>query len=88
MQHLKRAVCQEGHCWGQAFEVAPDMTSPIDWGWTNPLDWRPLWSILHRQAYPSFSSYCKLWLQERLKGPPNSAQHCVNDVEEAGMETV
>ena len=46
VQHLKRAVYQGGHCWGQALEVAPEMPSPTDWGWMNPHDWRPLWSIL------------------------------------------
>ena len=46
VQHLKRAVYQGGHCWGQALEVAPNMPSPTDWGWMDPSDWRPLWSTL------------------------------------------
>ncbi|KAK0150015.1 hypothetical protein N1851_009250 [Merluccius polli] len=35
VQHLKRAVYQGGHCWGQALEVAPNMPSPADWGSDN-----------------------------------------------------
>ncbi|XDV18177.1 hypothetical protein PO909_023930 [Leuciscus waleckii] len=46
VQHLKRAVYQGGHCWGQTFEEAPNMPFPTDWGWIDPSDWRPLWSTL------------------------------------------
>ena len=38
VQHLKRAVYQGGHCWGQALVVAPKMPSPTDWGWMDPSD--------------------------------------------------
>lgn len=32
-QHVRRAVLQGGHCWGQALAVSPTLPSPVDWGW-------------------------------------------------------
>ncbi len=36
VQHIKRAVYQEGHCWGNATKAAPEVPSPENWGWTEP----------------------------------------------------
>lgn len=46
VQHIKRAVYQGGHCWGNAFKVAVDMPSPEDWGWIDPHNWKPMWTTL------------------------------------------
>ena len=32
-QHVKRAVYQAGHVWGQAHICNPSLPSPSDWGW-------------------------------------------------------
>ena len=46
IQHIKRAVYQGGHCWGNMFKVAIEMPSPEDWGWVDPHNWRPIWTNL------------------------------------------
>ncbi|XP_071853660.1 uncharacterized protein [Apostichopus japonicus] len=46
LQHTKRAVYQGGHCWGKALEVCMEMPSPDKWGWTDPPNWRPMWTSL------------------------------------------
>ncbi len=33
VQHIKRAAYQAGHCWAQVMIAAPEMPSPVDWGW-------------------------------------------------------
>jgi len=32
-QHVRRAVYEGGHVWGQALLSAPAIPSPTDWGW-------------------------------------------------------
>ena len=44
VQHIQRAVYQGGHCWGKAFQVSFDLPSPGNWGWTDPNNWKPLWT--------------------------------------------
>ena len=46
VQHINRAVFQGGHCWGNMFKVATQLPSPGNWGWVDPLDWKPLWTTL------------------------------------------
>ena len=48
MQHLKRAVYQGSHVWGQAFVSSPELPSPSQWGWTKNTEgqWEPLWTTL------------------------------------------
>ncbi len=47
-QHIKRAVYQGGHCWGQAAVKEAILPDPKDWGWqTGPNRvWEPLWTVL------------------------------------------
>ena len=53
VQHIKRAVYQGGHCWGHATEAAPEMPSPENWGWTEPSNWKPIWTTLPEAAVSS-----------------------------------
>ena len=46
VQHIKREVYQGGHCWGQATAVAQKLTSPNEWGWAEPPNWKQLWTTL------------------------------------------
>lgn len=56
LQHVKRAVYQGGHVWGQASLPSPPLPNPSDWGWTatNDGQWKPYWSHL-----PSASEVCR-----------------------------
>ncbi|XP_063958716.1 uncharacterized protein LOC135154779 [Lytechinus pictus] len=41
-QHVKRAVYQAGHIWGQSQKANPELPSPADWGWTKDDEgWHP-----------------------------------------------
>ena len=37
-QHVKRAIYQGGHVWGQALLAFPVLPSPTSWGWTKTED--------------------------------------------------
>ena len=47
LQHVKRAVFQAGHVWGQSLVANASVPSPSDWGWERIGDaWTPKWSTL------------------------------------------
>ena len=48
LQHIKRAVYQGGHCWGKMVQATIGMPPPGDWGWVDPQNWRPMWTIYLR----------------------------------------
>ena len=48
LQHIKRAVYQGGHCWGNMVQATIGMPPPGDWGWVDPQNWRPMWTIYLR----------------------------------------
>ena len=48
LQHIKRAVYQGGHSWGKVLQATIGMPPPGDWGWVNPQNWRPMWTIYMR----------------------------------------
>ena len=48
LQHIKRAVYQGGHCWGKMLQATIGMPPPGDWGWVDPQNWRPMWTIYLR----------------------------------------
>ena len=53
-QHIKRAVLQGGHIWGQALSTHMRLPIPSEWGWReSPDGWTPLWTTL-----PDISSCC------------------------------
>ena len=53
-QHIKRAVFQGGHCWGQALSLQMTLPCPSEWGWEQSLNgWTPRWTTL-----PDTSSSC------------------------------
>ena len=50
-QHVRRAVYQGGHIWGQALIARPEYPDPSSWGWNKKQSgtsttWTPLWSTL------------------------------------------
>ena len=52
-QHLKRAVYQAGHIWGQCLVANPELPSPSLWGWNkanNDNTCTPCWSTLPEAA--------------------------------------
>ena len=53
LQHVKRAVFQAGHVWGQALVANASVPSPSDWGWERIGDaWTPKWSTLAEASKP------------------------------------
>ncbi len=56
VQHVRRAVYQAGHIWGQALVCNPELPSPSDWGWKRNADggWVPFWT-----AIPEASKGCR-----------------------------
>ena len=55
-QHVRRAVYQGGHVWGQALVPAPALPSPGDWWWSSTCDqiYEPYWTTL-----PEASKVCQ-----------------------------
>jgi len=50
-QHVKRAVYQAGHVWGQSLEPIQELPSPSEWGWKDsPHGWEPLWTTLPKAS--------------------------------------
>ena len=47
-EHVKRAVYQGGHMWGQVLVSTPELPSPCKWGWskTSEGDYEPFWTCL------------------------------------------
>jgi len=58
VQHTKTAVYQAGHIWGQTFKATSALPSPGDWGWTDPPEWKPLWTTLHEASISSRELLC------------------------------
>ncbi|KAG0700758.1 hypothetical protein GWK47_025468 [Chionoecetes opilio] len=58
VQQIKRAVYTGGHCWGNVLKVVMDLPSPGDWGWINPRNWKPLWSMLPEASTSSRELIC------------------------------
>ena len=46
-QHIRRAVLQGAHTWGQTLLCQPALPSPADWGWQRQARrWSPYWTTL------------------------------------------
>ncbi len=63
-QHVKRAVYQRGHVWGQTLLTTPSLPSPTSWGWTKTEDglYEPIWTMLpeaSKACYELLSCKCK-----------------------------
>ena len=55
IEHIKRAVYQGGHVWGQALVPIQLLPSPSDWGWEPSMQgWKPKWTVL-----PEASKACQ-----------------------------
>ena len=71
-QHVRRAVFQGGHIWGQATNPQPALPSPTAWGWRKMDDglYQPLWSTLPEatKSCQELVSYgCKKGCKKRCK---------------------
>lgn len=71
-QHVKRAVFQGGHIWGQALIPHPELPSPCSWGWLRSDDglYEPLWTTLEeasKSCYELLCCGCKKGCQKRCK---------------------
>ena len=63
-QHVKRAVFQAGHIWGQSLIGEPNVPSPDLWGWKRVKDDSPLDSMLDHSSRCSqrMSRTVKMWM--------------------------
>ncbi|KAL8561151.1 hypothetical protein ACOMHN_054522 [Nucella lapillus] len=71
-EHVKRAVYQGGHVWGQILLPAPELPPPTNWGWsrTGEGQYTPYWSRLPEAAYSCIelvSCKCKKGCVRRCK---------------------
>ena len=52
-QHIRRAVLQGAHTWGQTLLCQPALPSPADWGWQRQASrWSPYWTTLKVHLTP------------------------------------
>ena len=63
-EHVKRALYQGGHVWGQVLVSTPELPSPCKWGWskTSEGDYEPFWTCLPdagKSSYELVSCKCK-----------------------------
>ena len=58
LQHIRRAVYQGGHCWGNMLHACLDMPTPGNWGWVDPNNWKPLWTTLPEASVSSRELLC------------------------------
>ena len=65
-EHVKRAVYQGGHVWGQMLVSTPALLSPCKWGWSKASEghYEPFWTYLMQaspamNASPNVRSKCK-----------------------------
>ena len=63
-EHVKRALFQGAHVWGQMLLPAPKLPSPCRWGWskTSEGDYEPFWTCLPdagQSSYELISCKCK-----------------------------
>lgn len=70
-EHVKRAVFQGGHVWGQALLPHPVLPSPSNWGWQKQTNlWTPYWTALSQAkdtCYELIRCGCKVTCRGRCK---------------------
>ena len=74
-QHVKRAVYQAGHIWGQSIIANPQVPSPALWGWEHVKEdspWTPCWTTL-----PEAAKACQELLQCGCKKACTKRCKCV-----------
>ena len=49
-QHIKRAIYQGAHSWGNIQVAAPNIPVLEDWFWVNPDSWKPMWTKFHENS--------------------------------------
>ena len=79
MQHIRRAVYQGGHIWGNMLVPEPVIPSPSDWGWVKTGDsYEPYWTTLpqaSKSCQELLSCGCKRSCQKNCKCK-NAALQC------------
>ena len=63
-EHVKRAVYQGDHVWGQMLVSTPELISPCRWGWSKASEghYEPFWTCLPdagQSSYELISCKCK-----------------------------
>ena len=70
-QHIRRAVLQGAHTWGQTLLCQPALPSPADWGWQcQGRRWSPYWTTLKQAkgtCYERIHCGCKTACRGRCK---------------------
>ena len=70
-QHIRRAVLQVAHTWGQTLLCQPALPSPADWGWQRQARrWSPYWTTLKQAkdtCYELIHCGCKTACRGRCK---------------------
>ena len=70
-QHIRRAVFQGAHIWGQTLLCQPALPSPADWGWQRQAHrWSPYWTTLKQAkdtSYELIHCGCKTACRGRCK---------------------
>ena len=71
-EHVKRAVYQGGHVWGQILLPAPELPPPTNWGWSRTKEgqYTPYWTRLPEAAHSCIelvSCKCKKGCVRRCK---------------------
>ena len=70
-QHIRRAVLQGAHTWGQTLLCKPALPSPADWGWQRQgRRWSPYWTTLKQAkdtCYELIYCGCKTACRGRCK---------------------
>ena len=56
-EHVKRAVYQEGHVWGQMQVSTPELPSAYRWGWSKASEghYEPFWTCCLMKASPALN---------------------------------
>ena len=72
VEHVKRAVYQGGHIWGNTLSPDPVLPSPTDWGWVKTTDgmYEPHWTTLPQASKSCFeliSCGCKSGCSKRCR---------------------
>ena len=74
-QHVKRAIYQGAHVWGQCLVKCPEIPNPDEWGWKRDQDgsWYPSWTTL-----PDASAVCQELIKCSCKQRCRGRCKCVN----------
>lgn len=71
-QHVKRAVFQAGHVWGNSLKKIQELPCRSNWGWTKSSgSWKPFWTTL-----PDVSKSCQQLIKCKCNGSCKGSCKC------------